>query len=133
MDLNSISLFQGLRGRLRWIAQNQTVIAENIANADTPDYQARRLKDFDFRATLSGKAVSLTATEKGHMTGHRPAGDMQTERDSKSQVSLSGNSVVLEEEMIRATENAMQHKLATSLYQKHLAMIRTVLRSGGEG
>ncbi len=49
MELGKISLFGVIRKRLAWLGQRQEVVAQNIANADTPNYQARILKPFKFR------------------------------------------------------------------------------------
>jgi flagellar basal-body rod protein FlgB len=41
--------------RMDWLSQRQTVLSQNVANADTPNYQPRDLKTLDFRAELRGQ------------------------------------------------------------------------------
>ena len=53
MDLSQIPLFAALSKRMSWLADRQAVLAQNVANADTPGYAARDLREPDFRKYLT--------------------------------------------------------------------------------
>ena len=56
MDISGIPLFAMLRQRLGYLGERQRVIAQNVANADTPGYAPRDLKAFAFSAQLQSQA-----------------------------------------------------------------------------
>ena len=96
------------------LAQRQRVLASNIANADTPGYQAR---DFDFAAALSS-ARAAQATGDG--TPEAPTLLWRT----ADQPSLDGNTVDLDRERAHFADNAMRYE-ATLRFINH--DVRTLL------
>ncbi|MEQ8322605.1 MAG: flagellar basal body rod protein FlgB [Rhodospirillales bacterium] len=133
MDLNKTTLFAAVKTRLNWLTQRQEVLAQNIANADTPRYRATDLKPFQFREILRQEKIQLNmdVTNASHQPGRRKRiRDFaeQTERHP-FETSPNGNSVVLEEQMARMNETHTKHRLVTQLYKKHLAMIAQAVRS----
>jgi len=137
MDLNEIPLFAMLKGRLGHLGERQRLISQNVANSDTPGYTPGDLKPFTFQAKLQAAQASATAqavTQPGHMTPasqHRSSYKAVKTKDSET--TLDGNSVVLEEEMLKMTEARMNYDAAISFYQKSLAMLRLASRSPGRG
>ncbi|ODT60356.1 MAG: flagellar basal-body rod protein FlgB [Phenylobacterium sp. SCN 69-14] len=137
MDLNEIPLFAMLKGRLGHLGERQRLISQNVANSDTPGYTPGDLKPFTFQAKLQAAQASATAqavTQPGHMTPasqHRSPYKAVKAKDSET--TLDGNSVVLEEEMLKMTEARMNYDAAISFYQKSLAMLRLASRSPGRG
>ena len=98
------------------------VIAENVANADTPGYRARDVREF---AGYVNEAFAARATRPGHVTAslnaaQRPAIFV----DPSVQPSGNGNSVSLEAEMVRATETQGQHAMAAAIYRKAHELLR---------
>ena len=71
MDFSKLSLFSAMTRRMAWLGQRQEVLAQNIANADTPGYAAQDLKEPTFRALLSGtnSRLAMAATAPGHIGG----------------------------------------------------------------
>ena len=49
MSLSSMSIFAMAQSKMSWLGQRQTVLAQNIANADTPSYRAKDLEALDFQ------------------------------------------------------------------------------------
>jgi flagellar basal-body rod protein FlgB len=134
MDLNQIPLFKSIVRRMDWLNQRQRVLAQNIANADTPDYKARDLKPVDF-STLVGRARSLqlAATRPGHLpirTGEGGAIGREEENRSPYEVSPTGNSVVLEEQLLDVADTRMDYETMSNLYRKHVGFIKTALGRG---
>ncbi|MEO8113135.1 MAG: flagellar basal body rod protein FlgB [Phenylobacterium sp.] len=138
MDLGAIPLFAMLRSRMGYLSQRQQVIAENVANASTPGYVPKDLKSFDFQAQVSQArtATMPTVTQPGHMlppgagTGARSGFKSIKTRDF-SETTLDGNSVVLEEEMMKMTDARMNYEAAIGFYQKSLNLLRMAGRAPG--
>jgi flagellar basal-body rod protein FlgB len=135
MDLSRLPLFEMMTKRLSWLGRRQEVLAENIANADTPHYKPRDLKPLDFGQAVSAEMgkLQLVATNPEHLAGTVPPGSaFQDAREKKPiETTLSGNSVVFEEQLMKANQTAMDYELTTNLYRKHLAMIREALGRNG--
>ncbi|WP_414695049.1 flagellar basal body rod protein FlgB [Phenylobacterium sp.] len=136
MDLGSIPLFSMLRGRLGYLSERQRVVAENVSNSDTPGYSPNDLKPFAFSVSGSGAAngaaVAQSVTQPGHMVApnaKRPG--IKTFRTHDSETTLDGNSVVLEEEMMKMTDARMDYDAAISFYQKSLNMLRLAAKAPG--
>lgn len=133
MDFSKIPLFSAMTRRMTWLGQRQQVLAQNIANADTIGYGAQDLKEPAFNDLLRGvrSGVTLATTAPRHIAG-AGAGAPVVERAPDTERTTSGNSVVLEDQMMKVSKTAMDFQLTTNLYRKHLGMIKTVLgRNGG--
>jgi flagellar basal-body rod protein FlgB len=133
MDFSKIGLFKLLHDKMGWHTQRQQVLAQNIANADTPDYQGRDLKDFDFRHEMRN-AVRLqpAATTPGHLAGTVVGGgDFKSNKKTAYETAPDGNAIVLEEQMMKVGKNAGDFQAITNLYRKQIGMFKTVLGRGG--
>jgi flagellar basal-body rod protein FlgB len=112
------------------------VLAENVANADTPGYRAKDLRPLKFdqmvRAQTVG-SVGLARTSENHITGHpiTDSGGGYGVRSGRGwETTPSGNSVVLEEEMMKVSANQMDYQTATSLYAKSIALLKMAVGDG---
>jgi len=130
-DLNGITLFAMAKKRLNWLGQRQEVLSQNIANADTPKYQSRDLKPFNFKELLRRESAQLNmaASSSSHLTGRQKRiRDFAEDRNLKAfETAPAGNSVVLEEQMAKIGETGANYKMTTGLYSKHLGMIKSAL------
>ncbi len=138
MNLADIPLFSMLRGRLGYLSERQKVIAQNVANADTAGYVAQDLKPFSFESKVRAQAQSgavMAATQAGHMQpkGVRSGlgGAYKPLKTPDSETTLNGNSVVLEEEMIKMSDARMQYDAAIGFYQKSLNLLRLAAKPPG--
>jgi flagellar basal-body rod protein FlgB len=138
MDFGKLPIFDVLARRMGWLGQRQEVLAQNIANADTPEYRPQDLKSDPFERLLAREVqpVRMAATDSGHLTGpaastgadHAEAGKMMP-----YETAPSGNAVVLEQQLVKVAETQMDFQMMSSLYRKHLDMFRTALGRGGGG
>lgn len=129
MAISDLSLFQALRTKMHWHQSRQRVLAENVANADTPNYTAHDLKAVTFDDSLKSATAQMVRpaiTSTGHMQ-LQPASAFKNMRDGSFEITPEGNSVVLEEQMMKITANQMDYQAATSLYQRGLGMLKTAL------
>jgi flagellar basal-body rod protein FlgB len=131
MDFNKVSLFGMMKQRLAWLGQRHEVLAQNIANADTPGYRPRDIKPLEFRGmvTRPPAPVGMEKTHGDHLGG-RPAtarafDDAVNRRPYET--APAGNAVILEEQMAKVSETSVTHRLTTELYRKHLGMVRTAI------
>jgi flagellar basal-body rod protein FlgB len=132
MDLDKIPLFKAMTRRMTWLNERQSVLAQNVANADTPNYKSRDLKAPSF-AELVGRQNSrlpLAATQANHLTGSGAESQFRQEVDRNVELSPSGNGVSLEDQMLKVSGTATDYQLTTTLYKQHIAMLKTVLGKG---
>lgn len=130
--INDLPFFSALRTQLQWHSARQSVLAENIANADTPGYRARDLErvDHERRFTVHNPvSAGPVRTDTRHLAGRPVANATQFDggRASTFEITPEGNSVVLEEEVMRMTANQLDYQTVSTIYQKSLGMIRTAI------
>ena len=133
MSIADLPLLNQIKGRLTWLDQRQRVIAENVANADTPGYVARDLKTpTDFAQALQGGGgVRLARTAPGHIAPAGPAVRFEAQASPDSETTLDGNAVVVEEQMLKMAESRMAYDTAISMYQKSMSLLRMAARPPG--
>lgn len=146
MTTENLRLMQGFTQKIGWIEARQKVLAEVIANADTPGYRPTDLvklkeSDLNFKDLLGGSTsrLSLAAGQSGGLsapeasrtdTGHmninglsEPAPKGQKQKRTY-ETAPAGNAVVLEEQLLKMSENYADHRLMTNLYQKNIDMLK---------
>jgi len=128
MPISEIPLFSMLRTRMQWHQERQKVLAENVANADTPNFRTRDLKPLDFGSQVHAAGqVRVASTNPAHITGAAANGAFATDRNNKYDVKPAGNAVNLEDEMMKVASNQMDYQAAISLYSRSMGLFRTAL------
>jgi flagellar basal-body rod protein FlgB len=136
MAISDIPILSMLRTRLQWAQERQRVLAENVANADTPSYRARDLAPLKFEAPAAGPSapltgVSLERTAPGHIAGSGQGGEpFRSKTGGGYEVRPTGNAVNLEQEMMKVAANQMDYQAVTALYARSLGLIKTALGKG---
>jgi flagellar basal-body rod protein FlgB len=128
MPITDIPILAMLRERMQWQQARQQVLAENVANADTPDYQARDLAPLDFSHVLSTASLALERTNPDHIAATGGSSDFATDRPTNYEVRPRGNSVSHEDEMMNVATNQMDYEAATSLYTHSLDLIKLAIK-----
>lgn len=134
MDTSQIPLFAALNKRMAWLNERQTVLAENVANVDTPGYKAQDLKQPDFSqmlAATSGK-LTLATSDPGHITSTPGGASFEIVKTEGSQ-SPNGNNVQLDEQALKVSQNASEFSLMETLYRSQLGLVKMALGSNGGG
>jgi flagellar basal-body rod protein FlgB len=119
------------------------VLSGNIANVDTPGYNA---KDVDFKAAMaaagngapagSAETMTLAATDEGHLgpgavsAGSHGAADIPLIDAAGSAPSMDGNKVDLDRTMVALAENGLQYGASARAAGKKLAILRYVASDG---
>jgi len=127
MAIMDIPIFAMLRTKLQWHQQRQQVLAQNVANADTPNHRPVDLVDPEFKLGAPGPApLRLARTDPGHLAGFTDAGDFPN-NPNQYQVRPAGNAVNLEDEMMKVAANQMDYQAATQLYGRSMGLVRTAV------
>lgn len=130
--MDPVYLFNLASKQSDWLATRQSVLTRNVANANTPGYRAQDIEPFS--AAMDKTALSMTATSNMHMgVGSDNLRPVHTRNDMKNSwgVFYSGNSVNLEEEMLKAGEVSRQYSLNTSIVRSFHKFILSSARGPG--
>jgi flagellar basal-body rod protein FlgB len=128
MPISDIPILSMLRMRMQWHQERQRVLAENVANADTPNYVARDLMPPDFEHALTTASLALSRTDAHHIDRAGGSGSQFAEdNDPHYEVRPRGNTVSHEDEMLKLAGNQMDYDAVTSLYTHSLNLIKTAI------
>ena len=131
MGLLNMPVFAALTDKMRWHQARQGLLAENVANAETPGYRGRDLAQYSFADRASGfssAGVTTTATQPMHFSvSSSEGGAFGAQRMANFEITPEGNGVTLEDEMMKVSTNLMDYQAATSLYQKSIKILRTAM------
>lgn len=131
------NVMEALGRRIDWLAQRQTVLADNVANADTPGYKPQDLKAPQFESVLKRalRPMSPQVTHEGHIDASVPPRrdpEAETSRETY-ETAPSGNAVVIEEQMVKVADTQMSYREMTALYRKNGGLYKMALGGGGGG
>jgi len=148
MNLTDIPLVAAITNKMSWLTARQKAIAANVANDDTPGYQATDLKPIDFSKELSkvsqSTGVNLSGpgipaapqlqavtTSPDDLQGTLLADDESAKPNKPIEDrSINGNTGSMEDEMMKASSTAADYQFMTELYQKQISMFMTALDKG---
>ena len=119
-----LSVIKMASAMARHASTRHRVVAENIANADTPGFRARDVRPF---SEYVNEPFTARATRPGHAGSvplARAAFSPELMNDETVQGTGNGNSVSLESEVVNSVESQGQHALATAIYKKAHAILR---------
>lgn len=115
--------------------QRHSVLASNIANADTPHYKAR---DFDFQTAMqqamAGRdagALSMSRTARAHLAGAAGAGGVDLQYRSETQSAVDGNTVDMDVERAQIADNALQYQILTQFIGDHFRGLKSAISAQG--
>ena len=128
MAISDLPIFSMLRTRMNWHQERQRLLAENVANADTPNFRTRDLKPLDFGSQVQAAGqVRVASTNPAHITGSAGASTFATAGNGRYDVKPAGNAVNLEDEMMKVAANQMDHQAAISLYSRSMGLLKTAI------
>ena|ERR1700742_4273231 len=126
MDPTKIGLFDLAEKRLVWTAQRQSVLASNIANVNTPGFQARDVESFESMLAGSG-SVEPVRTQAAHLAGTVPTGLASLTTNPPGARALDGNSVALDQQLTQVADTETTQSLVTSIWKEYMGMFNTAL------
>ena len=138
LNISDMPLMAMLKERMSWLSARQNVLAQNVANVDTPGYSAKDLKPVDFADILKDSTSSsqfqsgMATTDPRHISLTKPGGGDYTDYNAPDvEANPSGNTVSLEQEMIRVSDTQAEYQAASNLYAKAVNMMKTAIGHGG--
>ena len=133
MNLPEVPLLAMLRERMTWLHQRQDILAQNVANADTPNYAARDLKPLNFEDALGAASSGggMRTTNVRHISlSPSHASKFEDHETPDQETGPNGNSVSLEMEMIKVSDTQAQFQAAANLYAKAMTLMKTAIGRG---
>jgi flagellar basal-body rod protein FlgB len=133
MAINDLPILSALRTKMQWHQERQRVLAENISNANTPNFRPSDLVEpkFDTKgANLSGGMGSLAMmrTSSTHIAVSGSGQSFQGDGGKSGFLTKpAGNAVNLEGQMLKVSANQMDYAAATSLYSRSLGLLKTAI------
>lgn len=117
-----LDIFRTAHSMATHAGKRQAVIAQNIANADTPGYKPLDIKEFS-KVMAQAKLQGSFGKENLHKT----VASLQPRAVRGSAESPNGNAVSIEQEMVKAADAQRQHNQALAIYKSALSVLRTTL------
>lgn len=128
MTTEALQLFALASRRNEWLTARQAAITTNIANANSPGYRAVDVQPFS--NILEKMDVGIATTKPGHMsTGSMATQASMTKASAGTEVTVSGNSVNLEDEMVKAGSVNRDFALNTSIVKAFHKMLLTSMKA----
>ena len=114
------SVFDAYKQKLEFLTKNDAVIAQNIANADTPKYKPKTFKE----KKQSGYDIKLYTTNPMHIAAEKKDIEYTVTQAEVSEIKPDGNAVTIENEMLKKNQNSMQLHQVANLYNKSKNMMK---------
>ncbi|MCB1412797.1 MAG: flagellar basal body rod protein FlgB [Xanthobacteraceae bacterium] len=133
MAINDLPVLSMLRAKMQWHQERQRVLAENIANSDTPNFRPRDLVEPKLGpggvnvAGAAGGTLPMMRTSATHMTVAGGAPSFPLDRKGGYETRPAGNAVNLEDEMLKVSANQMDYAAVTTLYSRSLNLLKTAI------
>ena len=124
MAITDLPLVSMLKDRLHWHQARQKVLADNVANANTPGFKPSELRQPSAAEGAAGAGFAIERTSPLHLASASSSSAAGTGKADRYETSPAGNAVNLEDEMLKISTNQADYQLAASLYQKSLSMLR---------
>jgi flagellar basal-body rod protein FlgB len=112
--MEPVYLFNLVEQQRRWLSARQSLVAQNIANVNSPGYRAVDVTPFS--KVLDQSALQMASTNPMHIS--TSATDLRSASAKEGETwetSYSGNSVSLEQEMIKSGDIRESFSLDTSI------------------
>jgi flagellar basal-body rod protein FlgB len=133
MSIGDLPGLAALRTRMQWHQERQRVLAENVANSDTPKFRPRDL--VEPKLDLSGASapggamgtLPMLRTSATHISASGAPETFDQNRKTGFETRPAGNAVNLEDEMLKVSSNQMDYAAVTSLYTRSLHLLKTAI------
>lgn len=139
--IHDLTTFAALKDRMRFLQTRQRVLAQNVANADTPGYRPKDIRQLgvdpasrgsDAARRLAGAAGygaagGIAVTDPRHITPNGAGGVATVDRGASYETRPSGNAIDLENEMLKVSQNQIDFQTAANIYQRGIATLKIAL------
>ncbi len=129
MTSSVAGLFDLLTQKMNWLTQKQAVLAENVSNANTPDYKQLEVAPLSFDSTLHKVQMGMAVTDPRHIVPAALRGvNAKTFASKDVEVSASGNSVDLEKQMMEVSKTGIEYQTVTAIYHKMMGLMKISIK-----
>lgn len=129
MPVGDMQLFSMLRTKMKWHSTRQNLLAENVANSDVPNYRGKDLAELKFDVPVS---LGPQVTNAHHISANGTSQpDLFARNSPVYEVTPEGNSVSLEDEMIKLGQNQQDYQAVTTVYQRSMDILRLAIGRRG--
>ncbi|MEN6475106.1 MAG: flagellar basal body rod protein FlgB [Syntrophaceae bacterium] len=118
-------IWTDIKGLMDYQVSRQAVISSNLANQDTPGYKA---KDISFDEHLRSR-LALKRTNTNHRQTEEGSINYRTYTDPYERIGNDGNTVDLDREMMKISQNNILYSSAVETIQHHISILQNVIRS----
>ncbi|WP_139809920.1 flagellar basal body protein [Sphingomonas azotifigens] len=134
------TIFSAIQMRMQNLSQRQQVIAQNLANSETPGYKSRDVAEPNFGDLLQGAGGIGIAKPRVELTGSmQRLGAVQPSASSTildkdvTETKPDGNNVTLEDQLLKMGKVQADFSAMTNIYRKQMVLLKTALGKGGNG
>jgi flagellar basal-body rod protein FlgB len=125
------SILQTAAARLDYLGQVQNLLAGNLANIDTPNYQPATPVSFsDYLGNANG-GVPMLRNDVNDLPGIDPAPPAAAAISAPAEHSPDGNGVSLDKQLVQISNNETNQQFTANIYQVYMGMFKTALGSTG--
>jgi flagellar basal-body rod protein FlgB len=132
------TIFSAIQMRMQNLSQRQQVIAQNLANSETPGYKSRDVSEPNFGDLLQGAGgisiakprVELTGTMK-NLGAVQPMGSGIVFDKDVTETKPDGNNVTLEDQLLKMGKVQADFSAMTNIYRKQMVLLKTALGKAG--
>ena len=118
--MDAVNLFKLASTQAKWLSLRQTTVANNIANANSPNYRSVDVEPFE--AAVSNESVRLAATNATHF-GAKDGDFFQVVEEQASKLTTSGKAVSMEDELVKSSEIRHAFELNTAIVSAFHQMV----------
>ncbi|MDD2325714.1 MAG: flagellar basal body rod protein FlgB [Alphaproteobacteria bacterium] len=129
MSLTDGGILSLMKDKMSYLGQKSAVLAQNVANANTPGYRAKELVPFtSFAEEMQKASNTMSVTDATHIVPAAMVGSNAATKKMRSfEVVPSGNSVDLEQQMMEVSQTAVEYQADTTIYQKFMTLFRIAI------
>ena len=120
----TLDIFKTASAMASHAGARQAVVARNIANADTPGFRAQDIAPFE--EAMQNTPIEMRKTRPGHVSGGNTSFAARI-TTTESEASPNGNTVALEDELLKSVSISRDHDKALSIYRHAMTVLRTSL------
>jgi len=137
MTGSNIGILKAATQKMHWHEARQKYIADAVSNANTPRYVPKDLEPLKFKEMLAKTSASLSVkpaiTSGKHLSSaissNKDTDFKVLEQKDTYETSPTGNSVVLEEQLMKMNNNQLDHRLTTTIYKKTINALKKSVQS----
>ena len=133
-------LLAGIGQAMQHLSERQKVIAQNVANSETPGFKAREVEKPDFGALLAshgergqvriGKPRVTITSGMAALGASQPRGGHIVADKDVTETKPDGNNVTLEEQLLKMGQVQADYATMTNLYRKQMSLMKTATGRG---